>query len=206
VALRLETALVARVPDRTALARRVLHNEGAAGDGSFAFDPPYTLSGDSYAARMTFRFDRPCDTCLHGVPFGAPAGLHILARPGSLLGAIPEKPPTQSPDGAAKPAPPVPCRAGRQSEEIALEAPEGYHFEHLPPASQIDLPLASFRSGYDASGRTLTVRRELVSRVPHATCSAEEQDALRSLVTALRADQRQRVTLVADAATAAPVQ
>jgi transglutaminase-like putative cysteine protease len=206
VALRIETALVARVPDRTALARRVLRNEGAAGDGSFTFDPPYTLTGDTYGARTTFRFDKPCDTCLHGVPFGLSPGLHIVARPGSLLAAIPEKPPAQSPDGTAKPAPPVLCRAGRQSEEIALEAPEGYHFEHLPEGSQLELPLASFRSTYDASGRTLTVRRELVSRVPHGTCSAEEQDALRPLVSALRADQRQRVTMAADAPTTAPVQ
>src|SRR5205085_1004180 len=123
-----------------------------------------------------------------------------------LLGAIPEKPPRQSPDGSSKPALPVLCRAGRQSEEIALEAPEGYHFEHLPQGSQLELPLASFRSSYDASGRTLTVRRELVSKVPHGTCSAEEQEALRPLVSALRADLRQRVTIAADAPTTAPVQ
>lgn len=203
VALRIETAAIARVPDRAALARRVLRNEGGSGDGSFAFDPPYTLASDGYSARTTFRFDRPCDTCLHGAPITPPPGLYILAGPGSMLAAIPDKAPANAPEGGVKP---MPCRAGRHTDEIALEAPEGYHFDHLPQGTQLDLPLASFRSSYQASGRTLTVQRELVSRVPHGTCPAEDQDALRPLVSAVRADLRQRVTLAADAATTAPVQ
>jgi hypothetical protein len=116
-----------------------------------------------------------------------------------MLAAIPDKPPATAPEGGVKP---VPCRAGRHTEEIVLEAPEGYHFERVPAGMQLDLPLASFRSDYDASGRTLTVRRELVSRVPHGTCSAEEQDVLRPLMSAVRRDQRLRVKLAADATTA----
>ena len=201
--LRMETAQIARVPDRAALARRVFHNEGGEGTGSFAFNSPYQLGADRYAARTTFRFDRPCDGCLRGVPTTVPPGLFILAPPGSMLAAITDKPPATAPEGGVKP---VPCRAGRHAEEIVLEAPEGYHVERVPAGTQFDTPLASFSSGYEANGRTVTVRRELVSKVPHGTCSAEEQDALRPLVSALRADLRQRVTLAADAATTAPVQ
>jgi hypothetical protein len=95
----------------------------------------------------------------------------------------------------------VPCRAGREAEEIVVQAPEGHHFEQLPQAVQLDQPLASYHATYDANGPTLTVHRELVSRVPHGTCSADEQETLRPLVSALRADMRSRVSLATDATT-----
>ena len=121
---------------------------------------------------------------LHPGPAGLDAGRH---------------PRQAARDGSRGRCQALPCRAGRHAEEIVLEAPEGYHVERVPAGTQLDTPLASFSSGYEASGRTLTVRRELVSKVPHGTCSAEEQDALRPLVSALRTDLRQRVTVAADA-------
>ena len=201
--LRMETAQIARVPDRAALARRVFHNEGGEGTGSFAFDSPYQLGADRYAARTTFRFDRPCDGCLRGVPTTVPPASSSWPRRARCWPPSPTSPPRRLPRAVSSPSPAGPAGMPRRS---SLRRPRATTSSACRRARSSTRRWRASAPATRRSGRTVTVRRELVSRVPHGTCSAEEQDALRPLVSALRADLRQRVTVAADAATTAPVQ
>jgi transglutaminase-like putative cysteine protease len=117
-----------------------------------------------------------------------PSGLRLLVRPGDLLlgrmnqQGLPETEPT-------------PCYPGRQAEVLTLTLPPDRHPARLPAGRTIVRPEFEYRSQWSLDGQTITVRRELLSRIDQPLCSgALRQQAARALAE-IRRDYADRVIL-----------
>jgi transglutaminase-like putative cysteine protease len=163
-----------------------LHALGTEGSGAFAFAPPGRLDAD-YAISGSFRLD-PRPDIDDGESFLPPAGLRVLVRPGDLLlGPMADRRLAQDA--------PTPCYPGRQSEEISLDLPPGRHLMRVPRDLAIDNAALRFTSRWSVTGQTVTVHRELVSRVSGPLCSGETRALTAAALAAIRRDEQRRIAL-----------
>jgi transglutaminase-like putative cysteine protease len=145
-------------------AQNVLHARGYEGTGTLAFEAPFEASPNY---RMTGNFSiNPRSEILAGNSFFMPIGLEIGARPGDvLMGSL------SSLD--LRTDEPTPCYAGRQSEELSLELPEGRQLRELPKGTEIRNDYLSYKSEWSQKGRIVTVHREFSASPDQPVCIAQ---------------------------------
>jgi hypothetical protein len=167
-------------------AAKQLHAFGDEGTGRFEF-PAIDLSAET--ATVSGHFDIDGDAHLSGGNvLSLPTGLRLLIHPGDLLlgpmwlRGLPNREPT-------------PCYAGHQVEVLKLTLPDDRHVDRLPTGHKISNASFEFTSHWSVDGKTVTVRRELVSRIDQPLCAgALRVDAARAL-TEIRRDNADRVIL-----------
>lgn len=151
-----------------------LRRIGTPGQGRYEYAPPLEVEAEAYRVAGTFRLD---DT-LSDAPDGRlvpPAGLTLLARPGSFLVA-------EGRDAAGHQ-----CYAGRQEEEITLRLPAGLDAA-LPADVAVRAGHASYAAAWRREGGNVTVRRRFEVDAPHPLCSERDYQAM---LPALRAARRE---------------
>jgi transglutaminase-like putative cysteine protease len=134
---------------------------GIPGTGLFEPVMPFDYS-EPFVVQGAFSLNEKLQTPLDGVrsiPFGMP----ILGRlGGKLLG---RRVPGRTTDFV--------CYAGKQVEEIELTFEDGLPLPRTIKGISIDNKYVSYRSSYALAGRTLTIRRELESKVAGQRCTKE---------------------------------
>jgi hypothetical protein len=186
VSLRLSTRSIDQ-QGREAAARKQLSLSGEEGSGSFGFPPPTSIDGN-YSVAGHFSLDaRP--ELLDGATFALPVGLRLLGRPGDpLLGPLGVR--------NLKDSEPTPCHAGRQSETLSLELPEGWRPARLPHDVLIDNTLLHYETHWTVTPRQVAVRRELESRVAGAVCEDDTRKQTAKALAAIRRDLDSQIGLV----------
>lgn len=185
LALRLNAyGYAGRTREASAAAR--LKALGLGGTGSFSFDPP-EIASPSYQISGTFNPDKE-PSLLDGQSFTLWTGARPLDRPGDvLLGPVFQK---SLPDNQA-----TFCFPGRQSETLSVTIPEGREIEKLPRELSIDNDVLSFSSHWTLEGRTVTVRREAVSKVAGPVCDGETRKTIATAMQRIRDDYNRRVEI-----------
>jgi hypothetical protein len=123
----------------------------------------------------------PQPELLDGTMFPLPVGLRLLGRPGDvLLGplALRELP-------AAEPAP---CHSGTQVEVLFLTLPPGWRAAHIPTDITLDSNLVHYESRWSTVDRTITVRREVTSKLSGSLCTGEARREAASALSMIRRD------------------
>lgn len=147
-------------PDRAAA--EIIRRANAEGTGSFTLAPPNEL-GPSYSLASSWSFG-PYAWIAQGRRFVMPNGIPVLGVAGdNLVGPLFNV--------NLKSSETIPCYSGHAVEEIALEAPAGWHFLQSPPDGNLRLPHVSFSAHWWTVGNTLNLRREFTSTVDQALCS-----------------------------------
>ena len=167
-------------------ARRQLVSLGQAGTGSFRFASPDGFAPE-FHVNGSFRLD-PQPEILEGDGFALPLGLQLLVRPGDFLLGPLNRP-------TLPVAEPTPCFAGRQSEQLSLELPEGRRPLRLPADRDIDTPQFRYTSRWSMQGQVVTVIREMISRVDQPLCSGALRQQVATAMTDIRRDHRSRLQL-----------
>jgi hypothetical protein len=144
---------------REKMAASWLRALGWPGKGSFEFDPPRDQLGPTYTVSGSFELEaRP--EFVDGKPFALPTGLRLIVRPGQfLLGSW-----------NVKRSEPTPCFSGHQVEELSLTLPPGRDITSLPGGTTVENRYLNYHSDWSQVGQTVTVRREIIVRVPVAVC------------------------------------
>lgn len=143
-------------------AETTLRNAGSPGRGRIDIGVPEALER-SYEMRARFAYDarlpvRPQASAQ------IPAGLGTLVRPGAFFFA--SRP-------AAGRKLPFMCFAGRQIEEIAIEFAAGLPMPEPIADRRIETASLVYTLAHRLEGRTMTLRREFVSRVQGQVCPPE---------------------------------
>ncbi len=185
IALRL-TARWVQTAGHEGAARRQLVSLGQAGTGLFSFPPPDGF-GSRFDVSGRFRLD-PQPEILEGDSFALPLGLQLLVRPGDFLVG-----PLNRPTLPASEA--TPCFAGRQTEELSLELPEGRKPLRLPADRVIEIAAFRYSSHWSMQGQVVRVVREMVSRVDQPLCSGALRREVAAAMTDIRRDQRTKIVL-----------
>ena len=165
---------------------RVLHDLGEDGTGQVEL-PPADLSVPTITATGSFEVDGAIHIA-GGNILWPPTGLRLLVRPGDLLlGRVEQRGLPESE--------PTPCYAGRQVEVLTLTLPPERHVQRLPAGRTIATEAFEFTSRWSSDGQTVTVRRQLDSRIDQPLCSGQLRvDAARALAE-IRRDYADRVIL-----------
>jgi len=167
-------------------AAKQLRSFGEEGTGRFAF-PATDLSAETVTASGHFDLDGGIHLT-GGNILSLPSGLRLLIRPGDLLlgplglRGLPDSEPT-------------PCYAGRQTEVLTLTLPADRHIERLPQGRKITNAAFEFTSHWSADGQTVTVRRELVSRIDQPLCAGQLRIDAAHALAEIRRDYGDRVIL-----------
>jgi hypothetical protein len=149
--------------------------------GTGVFDPvtPSDLS-EPYSVHGDFSLSERLQIPLSGAR-DIPIGMPINARPGA--GLLGQRVPGRQSD--------FPCFAAKQAEEIELTFAEGLPLPKALKGIAIDNKYFSYQSSVSVKGRTLSVRREFVSKVPGQVCAkemeAEISESLQRVARSLRA-------------------
>ena len=169
-----------------AVTQKVLSNQRQTGTGEMSV-PKINLAAPDYSLGARFTLE-PQPGILEGDAFAPPLGPLLLPRPGDvLIGPLAR---AFLPDSE-----PTPCMAGRQVEELALALPEGRRPARLPPDRRIAADAFTYTSGWKFAEGTLTVRRELESRVADAQCTDGLRRAAAAALRDIRRDQQVTLTL-----------
>jgi hypothetical protein len=147
------------------MAATQLRTLGWPGKGSFEFDPPRDQLGPTYTVSGSFELEAPPEL-VDAKSFALPTGRRLIVRPGEfLLGSW-----------NVKRSEPTPCFSGNQIEELSLTLPPGRDITSLPGGTTVENRYLSYHSDWSQLDQTVTVRREIMVRVPVAVC----RDELRS--------------------------
>jgi transglutaminase-like putative cysteine protease len=146
---------------RERYAEAVLRNLGHPGKGIFEAAAPFDFS-EPYGVDGEFVLNEKLPVPLAGLR-DIPVGMPIHRRPG--VGLLGQRVPDRKSDFA--------CYAGKQTEEIALTFADGLPLPKPLKGVTIDSKVFSFKSSYEIAGRTLTIRREFVSKVVGQVCPKE---------------------------------
>jgi hypothetical protein len=169
---------------REKMAATQLRTLGGPGKGSFEFDPPRDQLGPTYTVSGSFELEaRP--EFVDGKPFTLPSGLRLIVRPGEfLLGSW-----------NVKRSEPTPCSSGHQVEELSLTLPPGRDITSLPGGKTVENRYLSYHSDWSQVGQVVTVRREMLVRVPVAVCRDDLRATLADAIAQIRADYRSELAL-----------
>ena len=169
---------------REQMAATQLRSLGWSGKGSFEFEPPRDGLARTYTVSGSFELEtRP--EFMEGKAFAPPQGLRMLVRPGEfLLGSW----------TLAK-AEPTPCFSGHQTEELSLTLPPGRDIELLPKGKTVENPYLRYQSEWKRDGQVVTVRREIMVKLPVAVCREEIRAQLAAVIAEIRGDYRAEIAL-----------
>ena len=169
---------------REQMAATQLRSLGWSGKGSFEFEPPRDGLARTYTVSGSFELEtRP--EFMEGKAFAPPQGLRMLVRPGEfLLGSW----------TLAK-AEPTPCFSGHQTEELSLTLPPGRDIELLPKGTTVENPYLRYQSDWKRDGQVVTVRREIMVKLPVAVCRDEIRAQLAAVIAEIRGDYRAEIAL-----------
>ena len=169
---------------REQMAATQLRSLGWSGKGSFEFEPPRDGLARTYTVSGSFELEtRP--EFMEGKAFAPPQGLRMLVRPGEfLLGSW----------TLAK-AEPTPCFSGHQTEELSLTLPPGRDIELLPKGKAVENPYLRYQSDWKRDGQVVTVRREIMVKLPVAVCREEIRAQLAAVIAEIRGDYRAEIAL-----------
>jgi len=169
---------------REQMAATQLRSLGWSGKGSFEFEPPRDGLARTYTVSGSFELEtRP--EFMEGKAFAPPQGLRMLVRPGEfLLGSW----------TLAK-AEPTPCFSGHQTEELSLTLPPGRDIELLPKGKAVENPYLRYQSEWKRDGQVVTVRREIMVKLPVAVCREEIRAQLAAVIAEIRGDYRAEIAL-----------
>jgi hypothetical protein len=185
LALRQQARQVQSVGPGAAVGRQ-LHAFGQTGRGSYFFLPPDGF-GLSYEVHANFNLE-PQPEILDGDAFAPVLGPILLVRPGDLL-LGPANQPTLSDNQ------PTPCFAGRQVEELSLRLPDDRKPLRLPADRRIATEAFTYTSHWAFDDQTVTVRRELVSRIGEPLCRGALRLEAAAALREIRRDQQARIVL-----------
>jgi transglutaminase-like putative cysteine protease len=165
---------------------RQLQALGQTGRGNYVFLPPDGF-GSSYEVHANFTLE-PQPEILDGDAFAPALGPILLARPGDLL-LGPANPPTLGDKQ------PTPCLAGRQVEELSLRLPDDRKPLRLPADRRITTEAFTYISHWAFDDQTVTVRRELVSRIGEPLCHGALRLETAAALREIHRDQQARIVL-----------
>jgi transglutaminase-like putative cysteine protease len=164
---------------RERYAEAVLRNLGHPGKGLFETAAPFDFS-EPYGVDGEFVLNEKLQVPFAG-PRDIPFGMPIHRRPGA--GMLGQRVADRKSDFV--------CYAGKQVEEIELTFADGLPMPKPLNGSTIDNKAFTFKWSSAISGRTLTIRREFVSKVAHQVCpkemEAELAEPLQRVARSLRA-------------------
>ncbi len=173
-----------------------LRGAGMPGSGRLEIGTPDGPE-DVHELRASFAYDERL-AIKPGESVAVPAGFGILVRPGALLLAS-RVPGRQLP---------FVCFAGRQIEEGVATFADGLPLPQQPADRRIETPALVYTLASRLDGRTLTIRREFVSRVAGQVCPPEMEAALAGPMATIAADNAMRMRFAppasAPAAASAP--
>lgn len=175
-------------------AETTLRNAGTPGRGRIDIGAPEALER-SYEMRARFAYDarlpvRPQASAQ------IPAGLGTLVRPGAFFFA----------SRLAGRKLPFMCFAGRQIEEIAIEFAAGLPLPEPIEERRIETASLVYTLAQRLEGRTMTLRREFVSRVQGQVCPPELEAEIGPPLAQVAADNALQMRLAALPAEAAAPQ
>ncbi len=185
LALRQQARQVQSIGSAAAVGRQ-LHALGQTGRGNYVFLAPDGF-GLSYAVHANFTLE-PQPEILDGDAFAPVLGPILLARPGDLL-LGPANLPT------LRDQQPTPCLAGRQVEELSLRLPDDRKPLRLPADRRIATEAFTYTSHWAFDDQTVTVRRELVSRIGEPVCHGALRLEAAAALREIRRDQQRRLVL-----------
>jgi transglutaminase-like putative cysteine protease len=142
-------------------AESLLRSLGRPGTGVFEPAVPSDLS-EPYSIQGDFSLKEKLQVPLSGAR-DIPLGMPIHGRPGARL--LGERVAGRAEDFA--------CYAGKEVEEVALTFAEGLPLPRVINEIAIDTKYFSYRASYAIKDRTLTIRREFVSKVTGQVCGKE---------------------------------
>jgi len=145
---------------REKYAESLLRSLGRPGTGVFEPAVPSDLS-EPYSIQGDFSLNEKLQMPLSGAR-DIPIGMPIHARLGVGLG---QRVPGRTTEFA--------CYAGKEVEEVALTFAEGLALPKPIKEAAIDTRYFSYRASYTLNGRTLTIKRELVTKVAGQVCAKE---------------------------------
>jgi transglutaminase-like putative cysteine protease len=163
--------------EQTARAQLKLSDEE--GTGSFGFRSPDTVD-DDYTVAGHFLLDAQPEF-LDGTMFVPPTGLRLLGRPGDvLLGPLTRR---ELPDTE-----PTPCHSGTQTETLSLALPQGWRAIRIPTDMALDNELLHYESRWSTTDGMISVRREMISKLPGPLCDGETRREIAKALTMVRRD------------------
>jgi transglutaminase-like putative cysteine protease len=151
---------------REKYAETLLRTLGRPGTGVFEAAAPFDLS-EPYGVDGEFVLNEKLQLPLSGAR-DIPIGMPIHRRPG--VGLLGPRVPDRKTD--------FPCYAGRQVEEIAITFAAGLPLPKPIAAVAVNNKYVTYRLSSTTSGRTLTIRREFVSKVASQVCAKEMESEL----------------------------
>lgn len=185
IALR-QVALGIDASGRDQVAVNVLRYFGYVGTGKFSFDSPFD-HGPNYKVSGHFEANKR-DDILAGNSFRPPAGLALGWQPGEMLiGPIEFKDFTG--------LEPTSCYSGREEMETSIELPQNRKINPLPKNASIENKAFSYKSTWSMSGHTVTLKRELVSRIDQPVCVGELRHTTATTLNQIRIDSNTSVSL-----------
>jgi hypothetical protein len=90
---------------------------------------------------------------------------------------------------------PTPCFSGHQVEELSLTLPPGRDAELLPRGKTIENAYLRYQSDWNRDGQVVTVRREIIVRLPVAVCRDEIRVKIAEAIAQIRGDYRSEIAL-----------
>ena len=185
LALRQQARQVQSIGTVPAVSRQ-LQSQGHAGQGRFDFARPDGFE-PTYAVHAGFNLE-PRLEILEGDAFAPPLGPSLMPRPGEMLlgpGAMPTLGDKQ----------PTPCFAGRQIEELSLTLPDARRPLRLPRDRRIEAEAFTYTSHWAFADQTVTVRRELVSRIAEPLCEGPLRHETAAALRVIHRDLQARIVL-----------
>jgi hypothetical protein len=160
----------------------ILRGAGMPGSGRLEVATP-DGPGGIHELRASFTYDERL-AIRPGASVVVPAGVGTLVRPGTFLLA------------SRVPARQLPfvCFAGRQIEEVAVTLADGLPLPQKPADRRIETPALVYTVAYRLDGRTLTIRREFLSRVAGQVCPPDMEAALAGPMATIAADNEMRIS------------
>lgn len=168
-----------------------LRGAGTPGTGRLEIGGPGDTDAD-HELRASFAYDERL-AIRPGASVPVPAGFGVLVRPGVFLLA------SRIPGRQL----PFVCFAGRQIEEVAATFAEGLPLPQAPADRRIETPALVYTVTHRLDGRTLTIRREFLSRVAGQVCPPEMEAELAGPMALIAADNAMRMSFAAAAPVAA---
>lgn len=169
---------------RQQMAAKQLRSLGWAGEGNFDFDPPRDHLTPTYTVSGSFELEQRPEF-LEGKAFAPSTGLRLLVRPGEfLLGSW-----------TLVKTEPTPCWSGHQVEELSLTLPPGREITSLPHGKIVENRYLRYHSEWSRTDQVVTVRREIIVKLPVAVCRDEIRGKLVEAIAEIRADYRSPLEL-----------